>query len=237
MSVKAWLATTIVFVSADVMVALLFYNSLKAAVIFIPAYLLFARMAAHWLRERKRRRLKQEFRTWMMILYSMVSAGESLESAISDSLKELQHMGTEPLMVEELQLIEHKLSMNCSIGRCLDDFSQRAHDEDIADFCEIIKLAKEKGGSMRKIVRSSIERINEKIEMECEIETIISGKKHEFLIMACIPIGMILYMRAGSPELVRVLYTQLAGRLVMTMSLMVYVAAVYIGMQMTKIKA
>lgn len=236
-TLKEWLLITAAYVAVDLIVSWLFYNSLKAAVIFIPGYLLFARAAAYWLKERKRRQLKQEFRTFMMMLYSMISAGESLESAIEDALHELEHMGEAKLCVKELRLIVSKLNMNYSIIRCLDDFSDRIRDEDITDFCEIMKLAKEKGGSMKRIVRNSIERINEKIEMECEIDTIISGKKHEFLIMACIPFGMILYMRAGSPELTEVLYVQLAGRLIMTAGLAVYILAIYIGIKMTDIKA
>lgn len=225
------------YIVLDLLLSCLFYNALVASIILAPGYIIFARICAQWLKQRRLRQLKLQFREWMMVLYSMIASGASLETsflASSQELKESIDKGGD--MLKELDMMEKKMAMNISAISCLEDFALRAGDDDIYSFYEIMNIARQQGGSMRQIVRNAIDRINEKIEMECEIETVIAAKKHEFLIMVCIPLAMIVYMRLGSPELMVSLYSGIAGRMIMTVALAVYVFAVYWGLQITRIE-
>ncbi len=234
---KEWVTVTAVYLGLDLLICALFYNSLAAAVIFLPGYILFARICAQWLGRRRQKQLKRQFREWMMILYSLIAAGNSLETAINASYSEIsENLDEDSDMMRELRLMRKKMEMNISAIACLEDFAERSGDEDIQNFYEIMNIARQQGGSMRQIVRSSIDRINEKIEMESEIETVIAGKKNEFLIMVVIPLAMILYMRLTSPELMGTLYSGFAGRAVMTVALGVYLAAISLGVSIVRIE-
>ena len=69
-----------------------------------------------------------------------------------------------------------------------------------------------------------------------EIDTIISGRKMEQKVMVCIPLGIIMYLRITSNGFVNMLYGNAAGIIVMTLCLMVYVAAVYMAVKIVDIK-
>lgn len=236
LTVMQWLLITGVYIGFDFLIAELFYHSVIAVFILLPGYVFFWKIAVQWLKERRLRQLKMEFREWMMLMYSMIAAGASVETAIKDSYKDMSGGDNQKnYMTGELDVMVKKMAMNVPVMTCMEDFAKRAGDEDIYDFYEVMNIARHQGGSMRKIIRSSIDRISEKIEMECEIAVIISGKKHEFLIMTCIPVGMIIYMRLSSPELMKILYTCTAGRVIMTAGLMMYGIAVFWGIHITKI--
>ena len=78
--------------------------------------------------------------------------------------------------------------------------------------------------------------IQEKEELNQEIETVISAKKMEFLVMAVIPFGMIAYMMLSFPEFMEVLYQGVPGRAVMTGCLVLYLAAFGTGFRMIQIE-
>jgi len=237
---RQWLATAAAYAVLDMVIALLFFNSRVAFLIFLPGYAIFAKICAQWYKNRRDSELKMQFREWMMLLYASIAVGISLESAIRDSWTEMKDSHTKNLMkmnyiFMELDMMVKKMSMNVSVTECLEDFAVRSGDEDIYDFFEVIYIARQQGGSMKKIVRDAIEKINDKIEMNCEIAAVIAGKKHEFLIMSVIPLGMIIYMRIGSPELMTVLYTSAAGKTVMAVGLGIYGFAVFWGMKIVRI--
>lgn len=236
LSWKQWLVSLGLFLSLDMVIAILFYNTWVAAVVLLPTYILFLIYYSQMLAGHRRKVLKLQFRQWMMILYSLITSGASLENAFRESYKEIHVKQTDmDLIYSELGFMVKKMNLNVNVLQCLEDFANRSFDEDIYDFYEVICIAKQQGGSMRHIVQTSVHRISERIEMECEIQTLIAAKKQEFMIMVCIPAGMILYMRIGSPELMTVLYTGAAGRVIMTLALIIYLLAVYWGMTMTRI--
>ena len=65
----------------------------------------------------------------------------------------------------------------------------------------------------------------EKIELEREIESIISANRTECLIMRLMPLGIILYFRLFSPSFLEPLYETSLGRMAM-----IVLAAVYFFM-------
>ena len=78
--------------------------------------------------------------------------------------------------------------------------------------------------------------ISEKMEVENEIDTLLSAKKLEFRIMCVIPMGIILYMKLAFPEFMQVLYGNLFGGAVMSMCLGIYLAAWRIGKAIVEIE-
>ena len=72
-----------------------------------------------------------------------------------------------------------------------------------------------------EIIRNAVRQMGEKIDVEREITTLVSGKKLELKIMTMIPLGMVLYMKISFPEFLDVLYGNLAGVIIMSICLLV----------------
>lgn len=96
--------------------------------------------------------------------------------------------------------------------------------------------AKRSGGDFHKIIATTIEHISDKIEVEREVQTVISAKKMEQKIMNVIPVFIILYLNLTSGEFLAPLYGNIFGISVMTGALGAYLAAIKISAKMTAIK-
>ena len=93
-------------------------------------------------------------------------------------------------------------------------------------------FAKRSGGDFHKIIATTIEHISDKIEVEREVQTVISAKK----MMNVIPVFIILYLNLTSGEFLAPLYGNIFGISVMTGALGAYLAAIKISAKMTAIK-
>ncbi len=62
-----------------------------------------------------------------------------------------------------------------------------------------------------------------------------SAKKLEKNIMSLVPLGMIIYMRISNPGFMDILYCSIAGRILMTVCLILYGIALWIAEKITKI--
>lgn len=230
-----WLKSILLYLSVDFCIAFLFYNSPIVFLILLPAMMIYIKYAKKGYISQYQRERKLQFREAMISMYALIAAGYSLESAIRSVPGELALCyEKDTWIIRSFEKMAEKLKMNVSAQKCLEDFAEESGDEDITSFYEVICIAKRYGGSMSVIIKMAIDKISRRIETECEIMTMMAGRKNEFMIMACVPAGIILYMRLSSPELMEVLYTQAAGRVVMTICLAVYTAAVLWGKRMTE---
>ena len=87
-----------------------------------------------------------------------------------------------------------------------------------------------------EIIRNAVRQMGEKIDVEREITTLVSGKKLELKIMTMIPLGMVLYMKISFPEFLDVLYRNIAGVIIMSICLLVYVVAYEMGRRIVEIE-
>lgn len=217
-------------------VGYLFFNTLWVFVFFIPVFIcLFFREKKVKI-ARRRQKLAEQFKEAIIMLYSFVSTGSSLEEAFCRSADNLQHsFAARDDIVREFDEIKRKLSINITIEMCMEDFARRSGIEDIQNFSQVISIVKRGGGSMTSIIKNSVQTIKTKIESENEIRTIISARSNEFKIMVIVPAAVLLYMRLFSPGFMDVLYGNPGGIIFMTLCLAIYVVSVLWGLKILDI--
>ena len=180
-------------------------------------------------REKKKRREQQK--------ETLLQAGYSMENAWRESEKEMTELyGQDGIFVGELHQINQAVGMNQPIEKLLYEFALRSDCEDIQNFSDVFLFAKRSGGDFHKIIATTIEHISDKIEVEREVQTVISAKKMEQKIMNVIPVFIILYLNLTSGEFLAPLYGNIIGISVMTGALGAYLAAIKISAKMTAIK-
>lgn len=128
-------------------------------------------------------------------------------------------------MAKELRLIFRKLSNNVQLEHALSNLADRSGVQDIRDFADIFQIAKRGGGDMRGIIANTADIIGDKQEIRREIETVVSEKRLEQQIMRYIPFFIIFYISLTTKGYFESLYHNLAGWILMTGSLAVYVVA------------
>lgn len=213
------------------------YRSYYAAVLMSPLVLLILL----WLRRRKIKQrlgqLRKEFKEGLISIYSSLSAGSTLEGAFLKAKEDMKLCcGSDSLIYCEFRFLCKRMEVNWTVEQCFEDFARRSGDEDIQNLAEIITVAKRSRGGLVQIVKNGIDSTRIKMEVEQEIETMVSGKKREFHFMTAIPAGIILYMHIFSAGFLDILYDNMAGNIIMSICLAVYLLALYWGNQITNIK-
>ena len=225
-------------VGAAGLTAILFYRSVAAVLILLlPVGGTFLYVWEKEKLKRKEREFTRQFLDALQSVSASLNVGYSLENSLLEAAKEMRIMYREQdRILKEWNYMIRQMKMNIGVEEILEEFSERVDQEDVRNFVTVTVTVKKSGGNMAKVIRQTISQIQEKEELNQEIETVISAKKMEFLVMAVIPFGMIAYMMLSFPEFMEVLYQGLPGRIVMTGCLVLYLAAFGIGFRMIQIE-
>lgn len=178
-----------------------------------------------------------EFKELLRIVTANLKAGYSIENAWAAAETDFQNMY--PLgcrMQEELQRIIRKLSLNVPIEQAIFEFAQQSGHSDIISFAEVLYTAKRSGGNLVHMMEHASNLIAEKIEVEQEIQVLLSGKKMEQRIMCSMPIFMLLYLRIMNPGYLDSMYHNLIGNTIMTICMLGIAAAACWGSRIMRIE-
>jgi len=234
---KEWIIYGLLGAVIAAVLVYVFYRSKILAIILIPVAALYPLLKKRDLLRARAAKLRLQFKEGILILASALSAGFSMENAMSESESELKLLfGDESMMAEEFSCINHKVSMNIPVENAWDEFAARSNDEDISNFAAVIRVAKRSGGDMSAIIAHSADVIGDKIRIEEDIKTVTAGKRFEQRIMNVIPVVIILYIDITSPGFFDVMYEGLVGRIIMTACLAVYIAAILLSRKLLEIK-
>ncbi len=206
---------------------MLFYDfPLLCLMLSIPFTFGFLKYYKTVLINKRRRRLAVSFKDFTEALISALSAGYSMENAVSEVKKDLMLIYSDKdFIICEIQYILQQTALNIPLDDLFSDWGERSGCEDIIDFARIYNTAKKSGGNLITVMKQTAKNIGDKIEIKREIDTMISGKKLESKIMCLIPLFIIIYLRVFSPGFMDPLYEGI-GRLIMTGAMAVYVGSV-----------
>jgi len=219
----------------------LFYDSFWGsigAVIVIP--ILYC-MRLNKRRKERQRKLSTEFKEYIYLVGSALFAGYSIERAFLDALQEFKKTKSKEEMSKSVLYpmligMEQRLSIKEPIETILQDFARESRLEDIWNFAEIFCYAKRSGGDFIHIIQTTIDKIGDKMEIMDEIEIVLAQKMLEQKIMSMVPIGILVFFRLTSPEFMEILYGNPLGICVMSIGLVVYGFAFWLGQKLVDIK-
>ncbi|MCQ2491467.1 MAG: hypothetical protein MJ087_00300 [Lachnospiraceae bacterium] len=164
--------------------------------------------------------MKNEIREFLQSLVNALTAGYSMERSIPIVKEEHIMLFPEEKshLLAGIEKMERGILMNVPMEKVFEEFAVETKNEDLIAFSYILNTAKRKGGNLIFVLNKTIDSIARKNQVEEEITTILAGRIFEKNIMKAIPLFLICYMRVFNPDYLSVLYTTLAGRIVMTIS-------------------
>ena len=218
-------------------VSYLFYGTWICTILFSPYLIWYMKSWEKQLVKKKQNKFRLQFKEAIQSLSAALNVGYSVENAMRETIKDLKGIyKKDEIILREFSYMIRQLQMNVSVETVLQDFAQRTGDEDVQTFVTVFNMAKRSGGDTMEIIRNAVRQMGEKIDVEREITTLVSGKKLELKIMTIIPLGMVLYMKISFPAFLDVLYGNLAGVIVMSICLLVYVVAYEMGRRIVEIE-
>ncbi len=227
----------LMFAILDGVIATLFYRSILAFLLLLPAAWPFIKSRSVELCRSRSREILSEFTTGMQLVNASLQAGYAIENAFRESIGELLKIYPEDsFIIIEFRYILTQTGLNVPIETLLLDLGHRTHNEDIRNFAEVFQTAKRTGGDMIAIIRNAVTSIQVKKETREEIEANLSGKASEQKVMSLAPIFLIGYTSITSPGFLDVCYHNTLGIAIMTGCLLIYLAAFLWGQKIMQIE-
>lgn len=219
-------------------VGLVFYRDTRFALLMLITVPLFYKMLKNRARYKRQTKLTDQFRVFISALNNSIQiSAKPLELAFFEALEDMRGIYSEDdLMIREMGLIETSVKNNNA--RCIeaefDKFARRTHIPDIIDFASVLITCHNTNiSAISNVISSTAEVIGDKIDVKNEARSFLTEQKTEFLFLMCTPTAFILAMHSMLGSYMDVMYSSLAGRIIMTAALAVNAIGLFYGLSIT----
>ena len=181
--------------------------------------------------------LRLQFFDLLEAMSVALRAGNPLIRALESARDDLALMYSEDsdIMVE-IDIVIGKFNNAVPMSEAFLDIAERSGLEDIASFASVYATIEGKSGNADEIIRETQQIIADKMEIEMEIDTLMTAAKAEVNIMQLMPLvilGVIGYAGAGFMDAI---YTTAPGRIVSTFGLMVFIISYILARKFSNVK-
>ena len=182
-------------------------------------------------------RLRVQFFDLLEAVSVSMRAGNPLVKALQSAREDLILVYPEDCdIIVELDIIVGRFNNAVPMSEAFSDMAERSGLDDIASFASIYATIEGKSGREDEIVRETQQIIADKMEIEMEIDTLLTAAKAELNIMLFMPLvilGVIGYAGAGFMDAI---YTTGAGRVVSTGGLVVFLLSYVMAKKFSNVK-
>lgn len=194
-------------------------------------------MAAQGAVKKRRYKLRVQFFDLLEALSVAMRAGNPPLKALQSAREDLLLIYPESSdIITELEIIIGKFNNAVTLSEAFTDFAERCGLEDVFSFASIYATIEGKSSRTDEIVRETKQIISDKMEIEMEIDTLMTAAKSEVNIMLLMPLivlGVIGYAGAGFMDAI---YTTGVGRLVSTGGLIVFIISFVMARKFSNVR-
>lgn len=177
--------------------------------------------------------LTLQFRDMLESLSNSYTVGRNANDAFTDALEDMRaEHGEDAYITKELQLIRNARDMyGIEIRDLVVDLGKRSGIDDINSFSSVFAISSDLGGDVGKVIRETRDIISDKIEIQMEIQTMVTSQKNELNIMAIMPFVVVFAtnMLVSAPNNILVLGIKLVA-------LAIFVGSYFMGSKIVQIK-
>ena len=214
----------------------MFYDSWIAVVLLLPLVIPWFFYKKKMEKMRRVRVLGIQFRDAIASVLTSLKAGYSIENAFREAGKDMELLyGKKSLICLELKRIYKGLGNNIPLEKLIGRLGKESGNADIEEFAEVFAVAKRSGGNMTDIIGRTISVISRKMDVEKDIDGLISSQRLEAGIMNVVPFFIIFYISITSNGFFDPLYHNVVGVILMTICMVVYFAAYLLSQKIVNI--
>lgn len=174
--------------------------------------------------EKRLKRLRLEFFDLLEAMSVSMRAGNPVLKALESARDDLALIHTERSdIIMEVDIIISRFNNAVPLSQSFADFAKRSGLEDIASFASIYATIEGKSSRADEIVRETQQIIADKMEIEMEIDTLMTAAKSEVNIMLFMPLVILLVIGYAGAGFMDAIYQPGLGRLVATGGLIVFI--------------
>lgn len=177
--------------------------------------------------------LRLQFRDLLESLsnsYTVGMTGNRAFHAAYDDMK-IEH-GEKAYITKEMKLIcDARDTQGIEIKDGLKDFAQRSGIDDVLSFAGVFEVSSELGGDIAKVIRETRDIISDKIEIELEIQTMVTSQKSQLNVLAIMPFVMVLLTKSFNTDTGSSLVI-----IVKVIAMAMFIFAYWLGLKIVNIK-
>ena len=164
----------------DAVIAILFYNNPWAMIPGILFVLFYVKEKKHCLKRKRRIQMQKDLQEFLNALIAALQTGRSMENAFVEALKDIRaYVGKDTIFVLEMKQICKSIQLGEPLEKLLKEFSNRSGLEELEYFAEVFEVGKRSGGNIIGIMKNTIRMLQEKMDAEAEIYTVLAEKRLE----------------------------------------------------------
>ena len=207
-------------------ISYLFYHSLIVTVVLAPLLVPFVDKMRQERITKLNHEIGQQFKDVLVSVSTSQKAGYALENAFVVAYKDMKKLyGEQSPICRELRRVCKGLKNNIVLEDLLFDMGERTQNSYIREFANVFAVAKRSGGNITQMLEETVSQISIQTDVEKEIDVMISAGKMEARIMEVVPFAIMAYVGVMNPGFFNSLYGNFAGIIIMTVCLVVYLAA------------
>lgn len=181
--------------------------------------------------------LRRQFFDMMEAMGVAMRAGNPVLKALESARKDLVLIyGEGSDIINELDIILSRFHNAMPLSEAFSDLAQRSGLEDIESFASVYATIEGKSSRADEIIRETQSVIADKMEIEMEIETLMSAAKSEVNIMLFMPLVILLVIGYAGAGFMDAIYTEPIGRLVATGGLIVFIISFVMARKFSNVK-
>ena len=217
-------------------VAYIFYESLiLSAIVALIAGFAFLPIRKKQIIEKRRNKLLLQFKDMLESLNTSIGAGLNIMDSFSNAADDMAaQYGEESLIFEELKIINSGIYNNINVEELLLDMGERSQIPDIVSFANVFDTCYRKGGNIKEVIKNTYQIICDKIDIQLEIKTMVSGNKGELTAMTVMPVVFVFLLKCLGTDVIDL--TSSLGRITTTGAIIIFVVAYFIGKKILDIK-
>ena len=219
------------------MAAYLFYDSAIAAAFLTPLIIPYYMRRCREKERRDKRELSGQFREALAAIITALKAGYSSENAFAECRREMSfQFGEKAMITVEMERILRGMENRIPLEKLLVEFASRWEIEEISEFSEVFAIARRSGGNLPEILNRTASLIRDRMEIDTEIDLLLSSRRFEQKIMDSVPFFIIFYLGISTEGFFDVLYHNAAGAVFMTGCLAAYLIAILLSDKIMEIE-
>lgn len=187
--------------------------------------------------QKRKTRLRVQFFDLLEAMSVAMRAGNPMLKALQSARDDLTMIYQENSdIIVELDIIILKFNNAVPLSNAFSDFAERSGLEDIASFASIYATIEGKSSRADEIIKETQQIIADKMEIEMEIDTMMTAAKSEVNIMLFMPLVILAVIGYAGAGFMDTIYTTAVGRIVSTGGLVVFIISFILARKFSSVK-
>ena len=166
----------------------------------------------------------------LTLISNALRAGQSLPQALSLLVKEMP-----PPISQEFGILTKEYELGIPIETCLGNLANRVKSNELELFVNSILICGQTGGNLTETFENITMVIRERIRLEGKIDSMTAEGRTQGIVLTLMPLFLGLAFYWIEPELIKLLFTTLAGKIILVLIIGLDVGAWFITKKIVNI--